>query len=678
VLIASSPKVFEHFAELPARTIERVQEGFARLGHTLKYEPTLSKLVRGRAVPWPVLGLYSGHVHIGGLPPFFSANGKGATAECCKASALAELAERYSLGVLHSYYADYAASRGLVSDDVVALGDHAKYLPGYITGHQRAITDAVRIEEFLEGEGFSDRDLATLADHPNARHWADAYSVTEDRMVKVPHVFSVRLSGSNGLASGNTVAEAVTHGACEVFERFTTWEVIRKRIELPTIALSSIKDPELQRVIQRFRAAGIAITIKDFSLGGRFPCIGVVFRNENLNEYDDAAAQPLRDHYGRTLKVGSAPTRKLALMRCFTEELQGNDEREYRFRGRAAPVWRYWREAMGREYRLMSDAWSAQTGMQREDFYRHGNIAFLERGKKVSFQSLWSWEHADCRDDVAELEAICRRERTRLLVVDTTHPVLGFPCVMVIIPRFSNINNIFENFKAGFFASGRTGWPQLRPRLELAAYEQNDEWLRTVEGRRGFIEHVEQYLTSFLEDYVFSPRHRLHPVDFYRLLAFAHLSIGNHEQATHYVELWRLFSELSKTRPACGPEPLLGTAHRRLGAAPKRTPASPCAGCTDPKTAKARCSCWRLPSSLEAIRLKRFIQTELAGGSLEETRAKLEALDIQTRNFVTQPPVNPLRYLWDTTALPPSEAELQQALRAEYERFAATRRGVRR
>ena len=84
----------------------------------------------------------------------------------------------------------------------------------------------------------------------------------------LPHVFeaSTLLRSSNGLASGNTLAEAVLHGLLEVVERDATglmnlwppghWG--RARLDLATVT-----DASARRLLDRFEQADIAVSAWD-------------------------------------------------------------------------------------------------------------------------------------------------------------------------------------------------------------------------------------------------------------------------------------------------------------------------------------------------------------------------------------------------------------------------------
>jgi ribosomal protein S12 methylthiotransferase accessory factor YcaO len=125
-----SPKVYEGIKSAPPEhTINRITEGFAQLGFRVQYQ---SKDINHDV-------LFSGVARIEGLG--WSANGKGVTAILAKASAYAELAERFSTSfyVAYSPFVEIVARhdllfRGFSSDytRVSRLTDYA-FLPGYRT-----------------------------------------------------------------------------------------------------------------------------------------------------------------------------------------------------------------------------------------------------------------------------------------------------------------------------------------------------------------------------------------------------------------------------------------------------------------------------------------------------------------------------------------------------------------
>lgn len=114
--------------------------------------------------------------------------------------------------------------------------------------------------------------------------WVRAWSLATGRRVWVPWqavtldcvpaattapVFDV---SSNGLASGNTVGEAIVHGLCEVIERDAeaSWrlEGADRRVVLDTVS------PPVARLVERLRAGGVRVWLWDLTSDVGVPVFG--------------------------------------------------------------------------------------------------------------------------------------------------------------------------------------------------------------------------------------------------------------------------------------------------------------------------------------------------------------------------------------------------------------------
>lgn len=635
--LQSAKKVYaQAFSASPDDTIARVREGFQRLGLEITYTPNATAPSRwfSASLAAPVLGTYSGHAHVSGMPPQFGTNGKGMSHKLAMASAFGELCERYSIGVLHSYYSAYARDRGLVSRHTYEHLANVRFLPGHIEGHRREIADSVDLDTALTGAGMTADELERLWALPIARNWVDGSSLLDQRPCKVPLTLLTTLTGSNGMAAGNSLAEALTHALGELFERYATWKIVLGGLDCPTIPRDTIDDEQVLAVLRQFDEAGIEVTLKDFSLGGTFPVIGTLFHNKNLDRLDGPAARPCQDHFGYTLRAGSAPRREEALLRCLTEEMQGVLLHEYQHRTSAAPLWSYWIEQMGKSYRPQSNHALIQTGIDRRDFDRHGDVRFLARDAgETSFRDLWSWRHDDCLGDVEESLAICRRLGAEVIAVDTTHPVLQFPSVVAFVPQFATCSNVFENVRQTVSRARsrlELGHPAtLAQRLPTQRFELTDDWLDRPEALRELAEAVEGYLGAYFPAHQWHTWRRLWPVNLCQLLAYVHLALGNPQQAIHMAELWRI-----------------------TGATPGAQRA--------------------------AAQLARHLRRHLASGApdREELAAFLRELPPEHRYLVTEPRLNPFRHVADQTEPLEWEATWDRLLREEYERFASSFRAA--
>ncbi|MEZ5668336.1 MAG: YcaO-like family protein [Alphaproteobacteria bacterium] len=156
--------------------------------------------------------------------------------------------------------------------------------------------------------------------------WVDAVDLASGEAVAVPYdVVHTNYAqpmppdagcfdaSTNGLASGNTLAEAVCHGLCEVIERdaVSLWNLsppdlrAAARIDPATIDSGLAAD-----LLQRFEAAGIAAALWDVTGD-----VGVASFACGTWEHDAVEANP-------TLGTGTHPCRAVAAVRAITEAAQ--------------------------------------------------------------------------------------------------------------------------------------------------------------------------------------------------------------------------------------------------------------------------------------------------------------------------------------------------------------------
>ncbi len=192
----------------------------------------------------------------------------------------------------------------------------------------------------------------------------------------------VFMRGSNGLASGNCHTEAVLHGLYEVVER----EHLRQgfdgvdeddvfggvRFSDPRrIDASSIDDPELRGVLDRFEAAGIDVGLFDATGSCGLPTVMAV---THVNEASELAhLNTVPSAFGS----GTHLSRVIAVSRALTEAAQDR-----------ATVIAGSRDDIPRE--VYTD-WSWESEQTRR---------LLETPPTVHFGDLPSWSFEDLRDDL--------------------------------------------------------------------------------------------------------------------------------------------------------------------------------------------------------------------------------------------------------------------------------------
>ena len=115
---------------------------------------------------------------------------------------------------------------------------------------------------------------------------------------------------SNGMAAGNTQAEAQVQAMSEIIERYVKFKIIKERICLPDIPWEKLRQyPDVQTALDELKTHGFSFLIKDASLGGKYPVINITLINPK--------------NQGVFASFGAHPLFEVALERALTELLQG-------------------------------------------------------------------------------------------------------------------------------------------------------------------------------------------------------------------------------------------------------------------------------------------------------------------------------------------------------------------
>lgn len=257
----------------------------------------------------PIDGAWSVHIRDRDCPLLFT-NGKGASEQASRASALGEFFERLSCNYFwtHYYLGENNANAAFVHyprEQWFKLNDDNESWPdGLLTPE---------LQKFYNPEDTV--DATTLVDHNSGNE--------ERGICAIPYVrerdgatvwFPVNIIGnlyvSNGMSAGNTAAEARTQALSEIFERDVKFRIIKEGLCLPDVPDEVIaRYPRIAAGIRDLRAAGFGILVKDASLGGKYPVMNVTLLNP-------------RDQ-GCFSSFGAHPRFEIALERALTELLQG-------------------------------------------------------------------------------------------------------------------------------------------------------------------------------------------------------------------------------------------------------------------------------------------------------------------------------------------------------------------
>jgi ribosomal protein S12 methylthiotransferase accessory factor len=214
---------------------------------------------------------------------------------------------------------------------------------------------------------------------------------------------------SNGLASGNHLFEAISHGLCEVIERDSTALWLQddvERLNESRLNLATVNDPDCVEIIDKFDRAQVDVAVWDTTTDLGIPSF--------VCTIVDRAIDPLRPLYA-TSGMGCHPAREIALSRALTEAAQS---RLTYISGA--------RDDMGREeYELGKNLDSISR------FRTHMGDATLPR----RFQDVPTFNAATFDEDLEWLMGrLAAAGLERILVIDLSKPELGIPVARVVVP----------------------------------------------------------------------------------------------------------------------------------------------------------------------------------------------------------------------------------------------------
>ena len=279
------PNILNKFKdEIPLKTITKIQSLLSNNG-ILSYENVWNQTNNF---------FYSVRIEMDELP--VGVNGKGTSRVFALASAYGELMERLQNRTLvRPHYGLKEKNNTFNFPDEIYPCD---------------ITDFIS-NVFLKNYEFIDKDelREVFRKRKSFNICRPYYNINRDTIEYLPGRFLAALKGSNGMCAGNTFSEAICHGICEIFERYVIRKIFFEDLLLPTIPLECIVNQQLYQQILYIKEKGFSIYVKDCTLNGTIPVIGLVIVN------------PSKTKYGCCF--GSDPIFDIAVERCFTEKFQG-------------------------------------------------------------------------------------------------------------------------------------------------------------------------------------------------------------------------------------------------------------------------------------------------------------------------------------------------------------------
>lgn len=267
------------------------------------------------------VGTYSLRVTFKGTT--IGSNGKGVNKEYARASAYAELFERFQNGLLSTSMVppkyDKSFNFRIAPDEkTITAEEIVKENNPFIQYYfkVRGMANA-SFEEKVNSYKEVNKIEKLMYDMDNQFDCIPFYNVREQKVSYMPRWTYTKYYGSNGMAAGNTPEEALVQGMSEIFERVAQKRIFKEQPCLPDIPDDYIANfPQVYEMYQKLKSIkDYEVKMKDCSFGGKYPVAALVILQKNTGKYG--------------LKMGCHPDMGIAMERTFTEAAQGNDILEY-------------------------------------------------------------------------------------------------------------------------------------------------------------------------------------------------------------------------------------------------------------------------------------------------------------------------------------------------------------
>jgi ribosomal protein S12 methylthiotransferase accessory factor len=303
--------------------------------------------------------------------------GKGGTPAQSEASAVMELAERFSFFSFVKTPTHFFEARPKDLDDTALSFDQI------IRSVHDIEEEALKIKPVFD-------DL-TL-------QWTRGYNLTLGKEVLIPFNWFYMINEFNGPCAGNCNEEALIQGLCELVERHTSSLVSHGKLPVPGIRTDTFTDPLVKEMLAKYKKCGIQVYASDFSLDTGIPTIAVLAW--------DPATFPENSEIVWT--AGTSPDPQKAMSRALTEvaQLAGDFNTGSNYVASGLP-----------KFTSINDA----------AFITHPDTM-------VTLADLPDLSDPNIRVEVENLIATLKKKEFQVLAIDTRHPDLDIPAFYTIIP----------------------------------------------------------------------------------------------------------------------------------------------------------------------------------------------------------------------------------------------------
>ena len=303
--------------------------------------------------------------------------GKGGTPQQAEASAVMELAERFS------FFSFCKNPKNFFFDTYLNVKDRA--IPFEMI--------AQSVHDDSEDLEITEKIFETLS-----LKWTKAFNLTRNREVLIPFDWFFMINEFNGPSAGNCVEEALSQGICEIIERHVSSLVSQNRLKVPLINPGSITDSLVLEMLGKYQNSGIQLYLSDFTLDTGIPTVGAL-------AYDPST-------FPKTSEIvwtaGTTPDPQKALSRALTEvaQLAGDFNSSSNYVASGLPKFRSIAEA---EY-------------------------VTQPGKEIDITNLPDLSNDNIKTEVENCISALKKRGMEVIVINTTHPLLDIPAFYTIIP----------------------------------------------------------------------------------------------------------------------------------------------------------------------------------------------------------------------------------------------------
>lgn len=387
----------------PRDTIFRIQEILNRAGlfTVMEWADTNSE------------GAFSNRVSL--YPSALGTNGKGTDRLYASASGYAELMERIQNAILSlSNVRPRVMGHGefgfFPDEKVVPAAELAEQDDAFLTFlfERLGCFDLASRQAVLMSYAsfFEKRNDGMITTAPYA-------DITDGKVVYLPNLAVLSAVGSNGMAAGNTVEEAIVQGMCEIYERHVNRMLLTGKAVPPEIPEEELKKYSVCDLIRELEGDGrFHVSVRDCSLGKGYPVAASIITDRRDGTFG--------------VKLGSHPSMAVAVERTLTEALQGRTVEA------TSRVNSYGSREQAGAYHNIPNIMKVNVGVYP--------VTLLSGRPGWEYRPWNEWEGKSNRESVAQIIRMAKRDGWHLFIRDNSH--MGFPAVQIVVPGYSEIYDV--------------------------------------------------------------------------------------------------------------------------------------------------------------------------------------------------------------------------------------------